>query len=191
MYILDTWGVKGSYYLYEGGDNTPMNLIDKIVEHYISRKKYRNVYTGGTSKGGTAALYFGLKHNVTAVFSGACQYNVGTYLYSKKHIPIFRGMMGLNAGERERKLLDQVMPTVLKEKNNTVTKVYLLYSKLEPTYDEEIVDLKKDLEKNKIPFEIQEEIFQEHDEVGLYFPSFVNMCISQPTKNETKQKQNN
>lgn len=91
LYILDTWGFRGSYYLYENGSSQPMLATDKIIEHYLSRKKYRNVYTAGTSKGGTAALYFGLKHKVKAVFSGACQYNLGTYLSCEKHLPIFMG----------------------------------------------------------------------------------------------------
>lgn len=191
LYILDTWGVKGSYYLYENGSNHPMILTDKVIERYITRKKYRYVFTGGTSKGGTAALYYGLKHHAKAVFSGACQYNLGTYLTSEKHYPIFQGMMGAQASEREQELLNCEMPNILKENKKSSTKIYLLYSKLEPTYEEEIIDLKSDLEKFEIPFEIQEETFQEHDQVGFYFPSYVESCVSQLTKNESKDKKNN
>lgn len=184
LYILDTWGYKGSYYMYENGSNHPMKLTDKVIEKYISRKNYRYVFTGGTSKGGTAALYFGLKHDVDAIFSGACQYNLGTYLTCTKHLPIFYGMMGKEAGTKELDTLNRQLPALLEEKKDTTTIVHLLYSKLEPTYEEEIIDLKKDLEDANIPFKIQEESFQEHDQVGKYFPSYVISCISQLTRNE-------
>ncbi len=185
LYLLDTWGFKGSYYLFENGSKHPMELTDKVIEKYISKKKYRNVFTAGTSKGGTAALFFGLRHNVTAVFSGACQYNLGTYLYCEKHFPIFQSMMGIEAGDKERELLNKQMPSLLAEKQNIDTIVYLLYSRLEPTCEEEIIDLKNDLVKANIPFKTKEEAFEEHNQVGYYFPSFVKKCISQLTNNES------
>ena len=182
LYILDTWGYKGSYYLYENGNDYPMKMVDRVIEYYISSKKYRNVFTAGTSKGGTAAIFFGLKHSVTAVFSGACQYNLGTYLCCDKHMPIFKGMMGSTAAEKERNLLNLQMPLLLSEYEDTKTVIFLLYSKMEPTYEEEIIDLINDLEKKNITFETKEEAFKEHDQVGAFFPSYVLSCISRLKK---------
>lgn len=100
-------------------------------------------------------------------------------------------MIGKEAGSKEQEILNQLMPSILKRNKNTATLVHLLYSKLEPTYVEEIIDLKKGLEKENIPFKTKEESFQEHKQVGFYFPSYVIGCISQLTNNETRDKENN
>lgn len=60
----------------------------------MNKYKYKRTYYAGSSKGGTAAIYYGVKNNATAVFSGACQYNLGTYLSIDKHRDIFQSMMG-------------------------------------------------------------------------------------------------
>ena len=111
LYILDPWGVRGSYNLYENGQDYPEKITTALIELIISRGGYECVYTAGSSKGGTCAIYFGLKIGAQKIFSGACQYNIGTYLYQIRD-DVFKGMMGADAGEKERDLLNVVYDQV-------------------------------------------------------------------------------
>ena len=45
LYILDSWGYKGSYYWYEKGNSIPEILCLELIKKIYS--KYRHLYTGG------------------------------------------------------------------------------------------------------------------------------------------------
>jgi len=79
LFVLDPWGCKGSYNLYENGQNYPEQITQRLLAKIVTGG-YKYVYAAGTSKGGTKAIYFGLPLDVDVVFTGACQYNLGTYL---------------------------------------------------------------------------------------------------------------
>ena len=85
LYILDNYGKRGSYYLYENGSSFPENDVKVLVESIIKKYSIKKIITAGTSKGGTAAIYFGLKLHADHIFSGACQYYIGTYLDREEH----------------------------------------------------------------------------------------------------------
>lgn len=89
-------------------------------------------------------------------------------------------MMGANAGELEQRILDDIMPNLIKVKSGSKTRLHLMYSKEEHTYNEHIADLIYDLEKNGIIHTDTITHFKEHSEVGLYFSPWI--------KNELKIK---
>lgn len=139
---------------------------------------YKEVYTAGTSKGGTCALFYGLKNNVTAVFTGACQYNVGNYVYRLDESKIFYGMMGDKAGEMEVDLLNRIVRDEVHMSKGTNTTVHVIYSKLEPTYENDIKDLLKDLADNGVHYIDLERGFEEHSLVAEPFAQYVNAYMN-------------
>lgn len=141
------------------------------------------MYAAGTSKGGTEAIYFGLPLDVDIVFTGACQYNLGTYLGRSEFRDIFEGMMGKEAGEREVNLLNEKMYETLRTYKGNKTIVHVFYSKKELTYERQIVDLLRDLKDNNIPFEDVESDFEKHEDVAGPFVKYVNDYFKQ-LKNE-------
>ena len=174
LYILDPFGVKGSYYWFENGCTTPRDLTEDLIDQVVSyRGGYKYVYTLGTSKGGTAALFFGLQLNATAIFSGACQYNVGRYVHQEGREDIFHGMMGAEAGDQEAILLDRMMPEQIEKYKNTTAEIHILYSKKEKTYERQIVDLLAKLNECGVPYKEKEEYFTNHSDVGKYFIPYV------------------
>lgn len=182
LFILDPWGYLGSYNLYENGSSHPMETTLNLIEKIASGGGYKSIYTAGSSKGGTCAIYFGLTVNATAIFSGACQYNLGTYVTRPERIEIFHGMMGSKAGKAEIDRLNNMVKDKIKEKKNTKTVIHVLYSKKELTYERQIVDLLKDLEANHIPYLDVERFFENHDEVSAPFVEYVKEFFSEQTK---------
>lgn len=85
--------------------------------------------------------------------------------------------MGENAGEKERDMLDSMMPDQLGKYQGSSMKVHLMYSKDEHTYLEHIKDLISDLEANHIQYTEQIEAFKDHKEVGKYFIPYIQKFL--------------
>lgn len=168
LFIMDTFGYKGSYYWYENGSDLPKVLVSKLIEQ-IGGGGYKHVYTAGSSKGGTCAIYYGLKYNATEVYSSACQYHVGQYLNAPELKPILEGMMGKNYDESDVKKLDDELPEMIRQKANSKTIINLFYSEKDPTYQKHIVDLKSDLERNSIKYTVKTDDYIDHGDNGIYF----------------------
>lgn len=81
--------------------------------------------------------------------------------------------------EEARIAVDEVMPNTLKQYANSKSKIHLLYSKSEYTYNEHIKYLIEDLKKNNIQFDEQIEYFEEHNDVGKHFIPFIkkSLCV--------------
>ena len=177
LYILDPWGVRGSYNLYENGQDYPEKITTALIELIISRGGYECVYTAGSSKGGTCAIYFGLKIGAQKIFSGACQYNIGTYLYQIRD-DVFKGMMGADAGEKERDILNQVMPQIIEKHAGSDSEIHVVYSKGELTYQRQIVDLIDKLKECRMNFVEKEYFFTDHSKVGEDFTRYLQINIA-------------
>ena len=71
LFILDSYGPRGCYYLGENMsfevETSVVSLISKISTMYDIPNK--NIITVGSSKGGSAALYFGMKYYYGHVIS--------------------------------------------------------------------------------------------------------------------------
>ena len=174
LYILDVWGYKGSYYLFENGSDTPCKNTLALLNHILQKGHYKHIYSIGSSKGGTAAIYFGLIINASVIIAGACQYNIGNYLTKPEHYEIFRAMMGVNAGNEEREKLNSIMPSHLqKYKDKSSPIIHLLYSKNEHTYQDDIIDLLDKL--NECGYRVLEKQydFSEHNDIGIYFKKYL------------------
>ena len=173
LYILDTWAEKGSYYWFENGENRPEMLVSDLISSLCHNHGIKNIVTAGTSKGGSAAIYFGLKHDATDIFSGACQYRIGTYLYREKHRDIFFSMMGNQDIDNSINRLNEKIENMIIEKQKEHGLIHLFYSRCELTYERQIVPLINDLKKYKYQFEEEICDFPKHDDVGLFFPSYL------------------
>lgn len=174
LFVLDPWGCKGSYNLYENGENYPEQITRRLLTKIVNGGGYKYLYAAGTSKGGTEAIYFGLPLDVDVVFTGACQYSLGTYLGRAEFRNIFEGMMGKEAGQCEVEHLNKKIYDSLRNYNGDKTTVHVFYSKKELTYERQIIDLLRDLKDNNIPFEDIESDFEKHEDVAGPFVKYVN-----------------
>lgn len=127
----------------------------------------------GSSKGGTCAIYYGLKTGATDIYAAACQYHIGKYLNTDNHQRIFKEMMGNGAGKEEQAVLDSEMPNLLREKKECTSNIHLLYSKDEHTYDEHIKDMIMDMDKHGIKHIDTIKSFSDHAEVGRFFSPWI------------------
>ncbi len=117
IFLSDPFGYRGSYYLYDNGSDNPKSIINSIIQDHLARRKYSKVVTLGTSKGGTAALYYGLTCHATDIIVGACQYRIGSYV--AEYPDIFKGMTGKDVNNSDIESLNSIMPQVVTDKYDT------------------------------------------------------------------------
>lgn len=174
LYILDDFGYTGSYLLYENGDNNVEKMTTALITDITNKKIYKQILTAGSSKGGTCALYFGLIFNASAIFSGACQYNLGSYLHRSDHERIFKGMMGNDAGIEEAELLNSVMPKQLEKYSKTYNgSIHIIFSKKDLTYERQLIDLIHQLTLNHYSFYELESDYERHEDIGRPFLNYL------------------
>lgn len=181
LYILDDTGYNraGSYYLGENGDWFVPNLVCELIEKVRRNCGAKRLITAGSSKGGTAALMYGLKIGADKIIIGAPQYRIATYLSSDQHKPILESILG-NAIEQGIARLNCVVEDEITMHADDAGKpvIYLHYSPEEHTYHEHIKELIDALERYHYPVvEDNQYTYAEHAEVGIYFKSFLlNVC---------------
>lgn len=175
LYINDIWGYRGSYYLLNKGENYPEQKVETFIKNFINKGRYRTIITAGTSKGGSAAIIYGLKLNAHHILAGACQYHIGDYLNIKEHVKILNGMRGKKSKELIVTYLNQFIPNLINyHKKNNNSLIHIIYSKYEHTYQEHIKDLLHDFKYQDYKIKEIEYKFKFHNDIGKFFLDYFN-----------------
>lgn len=172
LYILDTWGNRGSYYWLDAGSDKPEKNIHNLIDYIIENNNLKKLIMAGSSKGGTAAIYYGLYHGANQIFAGANQFLVGDYLNRRENLQILEGMIGNYNKDMMVKYLNDKLANIISEHPDNKG-IHLLYSKKELTYQRQIIPMKKCLDENNIIYNETIMNFLDHSEIGIYFPIFV------------------
>lgn len=180
LFILDNFGYKkrGSYYLGENGNWFLIEQVQSLVECIVEKLSIKYIIMGGSSKGGTSALFYGIKCNANLVIIGAPQYYVGTYLNTDNHIDILDGIIGGGDREEAVRRLNEYLPSVIKESKNHPT-ICIHYSPSEHTYSEHIQYMIKNLKDNR--YNVIEDngyIYNRHSDVALHFPKYFQTTVN-------------
>ncbi len=179
LFILDDFGYKkqGSYYLGENGDWFLPDMVSGLINDIKNKRKIKHLVMVGSSKGGSAALYYAIKLEADACIIGAPQYFVGDYLNTDKHIPIMKGIMGNTTSESIFELNDYMRNCI---SSNVICKpkVYIHYSPKEHTYSEHIAEMLVDLKRcGYVVYEDADYEYTEHKEVAKYFPEYLQRVL--------------
>lgn len=169
LYILDDFGdeARGAYYLSENGDFYVATLVDDLLSRFMP--KGGKTYFVGSSKGGYAALYFGIRRGADYVVSGAPQYYIGSYLMASDHAPVLAAM----AGDTEKETIaryDKLLPDLIATSHEKKPIVVLHYSEKEPTFGAHIQYLLSDLRTHGYTVRTDTEEYMVHSDVANYFP---------------------
>ena len=125
LYLQDSLGERGTYYMVHNMDFSPAEQILGWIE--TVRKKLEvpkeHVILMGSSKGGSAALYFGLRGHYGHVLAMAPQIRIGSYV---RGVPDTAGYMFDYTREEESvSILDQIIYQAEQENNDTVIHLYV------------------------------------------------------------------
>lgn len=168
LWIKDVFNDEYAYYLYSQNKDLTIsiyNLIEKIRIDLGLEKSH--VTLTGFSKGGTAALYYGIKYNYTNIVSTVPQFKIGSYL--KNHWPhVLPAMLDSSQGSVDH--LDSILGNVLNSDSLRTKNIYLFTSPSDEQYKTEILPnlylFKKYTNFNYI--ETASPLVTQHNEVTRY-----------------------
>ncbi|MFF5301044.1 hypothetical protein ACFY5F_16945 [Streptomyces sp. NPDC013161] len=138
LWIRDTFDGHYSYYMCRGMnfdiETAVLGLIERTMGQLGLTRDQISVL--GVSKGGSAALYFGLKYGFRNIVTVVPQFLVGSYVRDRAETG--RYMLGDDMPQSHVDLLDGAIPELLKAYGGQGHNVYLFTSEADEQYETEI-----------------------------------------------------
>ena len=185
LYIKDDFvEICGNYYL---GRNNQYNiekavfeLIDKIREETKAKK----LIFIGSSKGGYAAINFGIHYENAVIIVAAPQYHLGSYMNDGT---TFRkgleDIVSLPVTPEKVAALDRRLPEKIRQDRfGASQKAYIHCSVNENTYKNHVKDLIQDLEDAGVSVEFDAGEYSEHWQLKQFFPNYLCSVIEKEAK---------
>lgn len=173
LFILDNYGFdsRGAYYLGQNGKFDIEKVVEELIEKIKRETNSNECIFLGSSKGGYAALYFGMNFNNSKIIVGAPQYFLGNYLKGDANQHILEYIMG-DKSDESINYLNKLLHKKITSSINRYS-IYIHCSKEEHTYKNHISYLIEDLKENSRYVETEILNYREHNEVGVYFPRYL------------------
>ena len=139
LWIRDNFEGKQSYYLCRGMDfgleQSVVTLISNVMKSLDLTTE--SVTLWGGSKGGSAALYFGLKYGFKNIVAIAPQFSIGTYV-KNVHPGTARFMLGEGVPEENVRIVDSLVPDLARSGANHAANIYLVSSPQDDQYPTQV-----------------------------------------------------
>lgn len=137
LWIRDRFHGKNSYYLCKGMDfgleQSVAGLISNVLRSLGLTPDQCTMWGG--SKGGSAALYFGLKYGYRNIVAIVPQFRIGTYIL--KYPSVAAHIMG-EVTEQNTRAVDDVIANLARAGANREANIYLLSSPQDEQYPEQV-----------------------------------------------------
>lgn len=179
LYILDDYAKdhRGSYYMGRDFRFNEETAVEELIKKQISELKPEKIIFCGSSKGGYAALNFGIKFDNSYMVIGGPQYFLASYLkngneYTLEHI------LGERTPDKEERLDNYLREKLQNNDKRNTQKIYIHYSDKEHTYEEHIRAMLNDLKSGG--YDVFEDVadYVKHSDIAYYFPDFLKKQIS-------------
>ena len=173
LFILDGFGPRGCYYMMEAMnteiEESVIALIDSIAQElHLTRQ---DIIAAGSSKGGSSALYYGLKYRFGAVISGAPQIKIADYV--TKVAPETADYMLGTPWEPQN--IDRLNNAILDYAQNAdQTEVNILSSENDWQYKEHVKPFLQRLTQHGAKFNIVvSNKIKDHNDIANHFPQYM------------------
>ncbi|OXS55486.1 hypothetical protein B1B00_18660 [Bacillus sp. DSM 27956] len=179
LYILDDFGDQGSYYLGKNRDFAIETTVNSLIQ-FIMRKYniiHKNVTAVGSSKGGYAALYFGVKNYLGNIVAGAPQSRLGHFLINQaKHHNISNYISG-GSTKADQVYLDQLLFSILQQPSDSGPKIRIMVGDKDHHYENHVQPLAEALKTNGFRVDVEVEKGLDHNGLKTHFPNYLTTKI--------------
>jgi hypothetical protein len=137
--IRDRFDGGTSYYVCRDMDFSVSDAIEELISAYAQKLGLSRdaVVLAGSSKGGSAAIIYGLKYGYRNIVASTPQYFIGSY--SQGHGNLGAHVLGEGEPQENVDTLDALLPTLLAEDEDRDRNIYLLSSTRDYQYEQEVV----------------------------------------------------
>lgn len=175
LFILDEYGGRGCYYLGQAPDYFVEKSVAALIEMILKENniEHDNVICAGSSKGGTAALYFATKYKLKNVVVAEPQIEIGKYLIDYKAHDVLGYMIGENYTQKDLNQLNQMLYTLMC-KSEILPRMTIHAGRNSYYYKEHISEFLKLMERNsKALIELDLKDYRDHRELIKYYPDLL------------------
>ncbi|MFC7218385.1 hypothetical protein ACFQLX_09415 [Streptomyces polyrhachis] len=139
LWIRDRFDGMNSYYLCRDMDFSLEQSVMGVITNVMRSLGLTpdDVTMWGGSKGGSAALYFGLRYGFRNIVSIVPQFQIGTYV-ATVHPKVARYMLGEGVPAQNVRAVDAVLPELVRSEVNREANVYLLSSPQDEQYKTQV-----------------------------------------------------
>lgn len=182
LYILDDFGDErlGCFYHGTNGHHQAETAIKALLNKIQNDNNIPQLIFCGSSKGGYAALNFGLDYPTSVIIAGAPQYYLGYYLTHRKSPELLNIIAGK---EYSQTYIENINKKICSKISSNAAdyrgKIYLHFSNNEHTYDEHIQYLLLDLDRYNYTYEVECMSYPHHDDVAIFFPVYLKKILSE------------
>mgnify|MGYP003408023522 CR=1 FL=1 len=179
LFIIDDYGDRGSYYLGNNLDSLVETSVISLILNIASRYNIamQNILSMGSSKGGYAALYYGIKYSFGKVLAAAPQTLLGNFLEGFT-LDMVKDITG-NKESADVALLNQKLFSLL-EGNRNYPHIHLMVGSIDPHLQEHLQPFIVKLREQKVPYEFEVVEGHDHNAIALfqnYFTQKANFLI--------------
>jgi hypothetical protein len=137
LWIKDDFHGLPAYYLCHQMNFDIEEGVSALINAVINHVNAANVSILGGSKGGSAALYYGIKHKIKNIVASTLQFNIGSYVADGYWKRVGASMMG-DVSPENVSLLNRYLPGIVKYDTLTERNIYLFTSPQDKQYLTEI-----------------------------------------------------
>ncbi|SHP75238.1 Uncharacterised protein [Mycobacteroides abscessus subsp. abscessus] len=176
LFILDDFGCRATYYMCKKRDFTIERSVINLINHIIKENEITNVISCGSSKGGAAAIYYGIKYGFSNIIAASPQYLIGDYLLKQTNSHNIVDYMSGSSEEEDLLFLNNIIPDMLTKTSNK-PKLFIHLGKYEPHYKNHVLPLLKKLEETSIHYDLDLGEYSKHSDVAKFFPELLKQKI--------------
>ncbi|MFF3491739.1 hypothetical protein ACFYWS_10360 [Streptomyces sp. NPDC002795] len=139
LWIRDRFDGHNSYYLCRNMEFSIERSVIAVIDRFRDalRLTNRDCTLIGSSKGASAALYYGLKYDFRNIVAVAPQFAIGSYVRAT-HPRTARFMTGAGTGDDAVAALDACLPDLVGQARNREANIYLFSSPADAQYETQI-----------------------------------------------------
>ncbi len=186
LYIKDDFAENrlGDYYLGHKGTFSVEKAVYDLINRTAKQLNAQRIIFIGSSKGGYAALNFGVRYPNAAFVIASPQYYLGRYLrLPKKYQPILRDILEGEITEDKISGLDHHLADKLKRDSYGASQsLYIMYSVHEDVYEEHIRGLLEDAKAAGISVHEHRAAYEKHWQLKYYFPDYLCQTVMKITE---------
>ena len=178
LYIKDDfYRPAGDFYLGKNGtfsvEAGVRQLIDKTVQSIGNKEEVRLIFIG-SSKGGYAAVNFGVAYPNSTMIVAAPMYYLGTYMHKSDHFsPALEEILGGPATEEKIARMDERLPSKIKANQEGKTqRAYIHCSKNDSNYPF-VMNMAEDMRAAGMDVVFDLADYEGHENLKLTFPKYL------------------
>lgn len=191
LFILDSYKEQFCYYVGFGGTEDYERSVIALIFNIANRLniKAENIIATGSSKGGSAALYYSLKYYFGKAIIGAPQIYISKYLEQRANsasmIKRYYRLLGNNK-EYGKKFWNNLILNQVKL-TKKFPEMHFHVGEGDFHYEEHMKPLFNLLDKQKVKFSLDLKRYNDHSQTGIYFTPFLQNKVEIITS-EVKEK---